>query len=339
MSIFGPDMTGIDIGTSAVKIVRVTGARRQTVVSAQILELPLAEGTGGGKEDALRIFKTGGKIGKRVATLLPGKHLTIRHLTFPKMPPAELHEAVQWESKRHIPYGLDAAVIEYLVLGERQEGSVDKNDVLLVAADQNAVNEFLVPFERAKVDVDVLDAHPLALRNVLRIRTVSSDDNVLLIDIGAGKTEIDIFRQGGLRFSRCVETGGLDVTRAVAADLGVGLEDAEAIKVRTNVLSAPDDDRAAASVRTKLDTILLEIRRSVEYFKTTFREKGVARTLLTGGVALTPGIQEYFSRSLDGPVEIDDPFSGVAVDTGVLDELHGQSSRFAAAVGLALRSA
>jgi type IV pilus assembly protein PilM len=339
MSIWRSDMTGIDIGTSAVKVVRISGARRQTIMSAQILELPLAESAGGGREDALRMFKAGGKVGKRTATLLPGKHLTIRHLTFPKMPPAELQEAVQWESKRHIPYSLDTAVIEYLVLGERLEGSVEKCDVLLVAADRSAVNEFLAAFERVGMDIDVLDAHPLALRNVLRLRKEPPDENVLLVDIGAGKTEIDIFRQGALRFSRCIETGGLDATHAVAADLGVGLEEAEAIKVMTNVVSAPDDDRAAASIRTKLDTILLEIRRSIEYFKTSFREKAVAHTILTGGVALTPGIREYFSRSLDGPVEIDDPFSGVGADTGVLDELRGQSSRFAAAVGLALRRA
>jgi type IV pilus assembly protein PilM len=255
------------------------------------------------------------------------------------MPAAELGEAVRWEAKRHISYPLDAALVEYLVTGERHEGAVDKFDILLVAAERSKVVEHLAPFRVAGIAVSAVDANALALRNVLRLREDTGNENQLVVDMGAGKTEINIFKGGVLRFCRCVQSGGLDMTRALADRMGVELEKAEAIKQRIDVLSPAEDDEAVAAVKTGLDSLFVEIRRSVEYYKTTFREKKVSRAILTGGVALTAGIKEYFSLSFDGEVELDQPFDGLTGDTGAFEELEPHALRFAAAVGLALRKA
>jgi type IV pilus assembly protein PilM len=128
------------------------------------------------------------------------------------------------------------------------------------------------------------------------------------------------------------------MTRAVSEQLNIGLQDAEEIKHRVDVLSPPDEDKVVAAVRGRLDAILLEIRRSVEYYKTTFREKGVERTILTGGVSLMTGIKEYFSLSLEGPVELDNPFAGLTCKESILQEFGPTAARFSAAVGLALRA-
>jgi type IV pilus assembly protein PilM len=255
------------------------------------------------------------------------------------MPLAELREAVRWESKRHISYPLESAIIEFLILGEKQERTVDKYDVLFVAAEHDTVVRHLSPFNQAKLSVAAVDANPLALRNTLRIREMPADENTLFIDMGAGKTEINIFRSGALRFSRCLDTGGADMTRVVAEELSIGTEEAEALKKKTDVSAAPDADRAAMALRAKLDGILLEVRRSVEYYKTIFREKSVESAILTGGVALMPGIRDYFARGLETGTEIDDPFAGCSAREDILREFGSLSPRFSAALGLALRKA
>lgn len=339
MSLFGAtDITGIDIGAGSIKVVRIADGKNPRLLSADIVELPLEPGPSDSLSVNLRHLLLAHKIsGKNIVTLMPAKDLTIRSLSLPVMPLAELAEAVRWEAKRHVSYPLDSALVEYLILGEKKEGAVSKYDILLVAAERNTVVEHLAPLREAGIEVTAVDANPLALRNILWLRKKADSANTLVVDIGAGKTEINIFKGGALRFSRCLESGGLDMTRAISDQLGLTLQDAEAVKLKINALDEPGEDNAAVLVRGRIDTLLMEIRRSVEYYKTTFREKGVEGTVLTGGVALMPGIGEYFSHELAGPVEIDQPFSGIACSQDLLDEFGPVAPRFSAAVGLALR--
>jgi len=302
------------------------------------VELPLEPAMQSSVSSELRHLMAGRKIDdKNVVTQMPSKDLTIRSLILPVMPLAELGEAVRWESKRHISYSLDSALVEYLIMGEKKEGAVSKYDILLVAAEQGAVAEHLAPFRDAGITVTAVDANPLALRNVLRLCKTGDAANTLVVDLGAGKTEINIFKGSVLRFSRCLDTGGLEMTRSVADRLGIKIEDAEVVKQKVDVSAAPGDDDAGAVVRGKVDSMLMEIRRSIEYYKTTFREKGVELTVLTGGVALMQGIKEYFSQELGGPVELDQPFACLSCAQDILDEFGPLAPRFSAAVGLALR--
>jgi type IV pilus assembly protein PilM len=341
MGLFGPnEITGIDIGAGSIKVVRIAlNGKRPKLRSAGIVELPLDAGKVAAGSD-LRYLLSKKKIEhKNAVTLMPGKDLTIRSFTLPKMPLTELGEAVRWEAKRHISYPLETALVEYLIAGERQEGAVGKYDILMVAAERSKVLEHLAPLNEANVKVTAVDANALALRNVFHLLDKPADVNTVVVDMGAGKTEIDIFKGGTLRFSRCLEIGGLGLTKAVSESLGIGLQEAEEIKRAMNVLTAPEQDLAAAAVRTVLDGLLLEIRRSVDYYKTTFREQGVDGTLLTGGVSLMQGLKDYFVQSLEGTVELDRPFEGLSMKRDILEELGPIAPRFSAAVGLALRKA
>jgi len=338
MGLFSNEITGIDIGAGSIKVVRVSPGKRPKLRSATLVEMPLDPAKATGVSADLLYLRSRKKIGRgNIITLMPGKDLTIRSFTLPRMPQAELSEAVRWESKRHLSYPLDAAQVEYLIAGEKLEGSVNKYDITMVSAERKKVLEHLAPLDESGIKVAAVDANALALRNVLRLRGTPADTNTLVVDIGAGKTEINIFKAGALRFSRCVESGGLDMTRAVSDALGTGLDEAEEMKRAMNVFTAPEEDQAAAAVRTKLNGLLMEVRRSVEYYKTTFREKNVESVVLTGGVALMQGVRDYCARSLEGAVEIDQPFDGLSCEKNLLEEFGPIAPRFSAAIGLALR--
>ena len=334
------EITGIDIGAGSIKAVRIAlGGKRPKLLSAGIVELPFETGKHATGAD-IRHLLSERKIGRtNVVIQLPGKDLTIRSFTLPKMPLTELNEAMRWEAKRHISYPIDTALVEYLIVGERNEGAVSKYDIVMVAAERSKVVEHLAPLNEANIRVTAVDANALALRNVFHLMEKSADVNTVVVDIGAGKTEIDIFKGGTLRFSRCLETGGLDITKVVSESLGIGLQEAEEMKRTLNVMTSPEQDLTVGAVRTLLDGLLLEIRRSVDYYRTTFREQVVDGTLLTGGVSLMQGLKEYFVQSLEGTVELDQPFEGLLLKEDILDEFGPMAPRFSAAVGLALRKA
>ncbi len=339
MGLFGlSEITGIDIGAGGIKAVTIKPGKRPTLVAAAIIEFPPDAAASESIGTDLRYLLSEKKIGrKNVITQVPGKDLTIRSLTLPKMPLAELSEAVRWEAKRHISYSLDAALVEYLITGEKKEGTVDKIDLVMVAADEHKVREHLLPFDDARVKVMAVDANALALRNILFIHGENAVADTLAVDIGAGKMEIDIFKRGILRFSRCLETGGADMTRIVADDLNISLQDAEAFKRNIDVLTPPEKNKTVAALVSRLDSFLMEIRRSVEYYRTTCREKALDRVVLTGGATLMKGLPEYFSQSLGLPVELCDPFSELKYKDAIGEEFGPLAPRFSAAVGLALR--
>lgn len=339
MSLFGSsEITGIDIGAGSIKAVRIKPGKQPKLLAAGMVEFP-AETEGVSVSAELRALLSQRKLGEgSIVTQLPGKDLMIRFVSMPRMPQEELREAVRWEAKRHISYALDDALVEHLVCGERRDGAVEKTEVLLVAAEESRVREHLSPLEEAGLKVSAVDANALALRNVLRLSGENGADT-LLVDIGAGKMEIDIFKNGLLRFSRCLATGGADITRLIAEHLDVGLRDAEERKRNANLLSQEDLDGARAVITQRLDALLMEIRRSVEYYKTTFREKGVGRAVLTGGAVLMKGLPEYVAQALGIPVELQDPFAPLTISDALREEFGPFGPRFSTAVGLALRKA
>ncbi len=338
MGLFGTnEMTGIDVGAGSIKVVRIKPGKRPRLSAAGMIEFP-PDAAGVSAGAGLHSLLSEKKIGRQnVITHMPGKDLTIRSLALPKIPLAELREAVRWEAKRHISYPIDTALVEYLISGEKREGAVDKYDILMVAAEVSRIREHLALFEEARIKVAAVDANALALRNVLRIREKKAMTDTLVVDIGAGKTEINIFKEGALRFSRCLETGGSDMTRAVADHLGIGFPDAETLKRSVDVLASTDQDKTLAVLISRLDALLMEIRRSVEYYKTAFRERSVERAIVTGGATQMKGLPEYFSQSLGLPVELLDPFGHLACSDALREEFGPVAPRFSAAVGLALR--
>jgi type IV pilus assembly protein PilM len=339
MSLFGPsEITGIDIGAGGIKAVRIRQGKQPELLAAALIEFSPEAVAGESVGTDLRYLLSEKKVGNRnVITKMPGKDLTIRSLTLPRMPLVELREAVRWEAKRHISYPVDTALVEYLITGEKKEGTVDKYDLVMVAAEASKVKEHLLPFDEAGIKVSVVDANPLALRNVLFPRGENSAVDTLVVDIGAGKMEIDIFKNGVLRFSRCLETGGADLTRLVADDMNVGMQDAEAFKRNIDLLTPPEKNTTAAAVVGRLDAFLMEIRRSVEYYRTTYREKAVDRVILTGGATLMRGLPEYFSQALGLPVARSDPFGALKCKDALGEEFGPLAPCFSAVVGLALR--
>jgi type IV pilus assembly protein PilM len=339
MGLFSNDITGIDIGAGSIKVVRIAkSGKRPKLLSAALVEFPPDPAQAMSISSDLHQLQAGKKIGSgNIVTLMPGKLLTIRSLTLPKMPLNELREAVRWEAKRHISYPVDAAQIEYLIVGEKREGAVEKYDLVMVASEREKVLEHLMPFQEAKINVSAVDANALSLRNVLRFREIPVDANTLVVDLGAAKTEINIFKGYILRFSRCIESGGQDMTSAIADTLGIGLQEAEDRKRALNVLAPAGQDKAIVAVQSRLDGLLMEIRRSVEYYKTTFREKNLESMVLSGGVSLMQGTAEYCEQALEHGVELDRPFDCLSCKESMLEEFGPVAPRFSAAIGLALR--
>jgi Tfp pilus assembly PilM family ATPase len=80
----------------------------------------------------------------------------------------------------------------------------------------------------------------------------------------------------------------------------------------------------------------IEINRLSQSFSQT-EQKEVSKVILSGGMALLPGLKEYLSSSLQKEVEIANPFSDIIFPPILEQALKNLGPSYAVAVGMALR--
>lgn len=178
----------------------------------------------------------------------------------------------------------------------------------------------------------------------------------LLVDIGGGTTSIIAYLEGSPVYSSVIPIGARYITNDLAVGLRVRMEDAENIKLKLSneytlqsksKLEHPDDDFDVSEFNLETETIskkvlyriinarLEEILSLValEIAKSNLKGKLPAGTVVTGGGALTAGVEKVVGDVLKSSVRIGKP-SGV---TGLIDEIQGPQS--AATVGAVLYGA
>lgn len=338
-------LIGVDIGAAAVTVVQLSFGRKGVKLKyAGLTELaPAADGAQDGSAlIALQDLLRQGRLSRNgLAMNYSVRPPIIRHLTMPHMPKDELTEAVRWEAKKLVPFPAEEMLLDYLIVGDLEERGTKRHEIVLVAAEKIAVRSQLESLGPQRSRVAAVDVNPLALLNTIRLNYKADlDKNLAYIDIGASKMDISIAKGGALRFTRHVELAGAEITRAIMRELNVEAAEAEQLK-RQNGLSSDSEDetlkKARSAVKDAVDRIVLEVQRSIDYYRAQFRESEVRKIVLMGGTPLLPGFQEYFAGYFDATVELDDPFAEVICDDPAFADLRLMAPRFSSGVGLALR--
>ncbi len=144
------------------------------------------------------------------------------------------------------------------------------------------------------------------------------------------------------RFVRVLGSGGRELTDAIAHDLDVPVETAEALK---RAIAAPAPDDAVARARTAMDrplsVLLDEVRSSIDYYRNQPGSARLFRVVATGGSAQLPGLPERLAALVGVPVEPAYMHDLIRIgDIGFApDELPRLEPYLPAAVGLALGGA
>jgi len=360
-----PETIGLDIGSHSIKLVGLKMTSKGPFLTCVgIKEIP----PNSDKEDvntfseALKtLLKEVGLKTKKVNLTVSGSGVQIKRISVPSLPKAELKEAVRWEIKDHLPFPVETAQIDFHILNEYVEDNVKKLDLITVACPKHLVDRTLSIAERAGLQPIHVDVAPFALWNTLSAwDRIKKEETVALIDMGAEKTGIYIFKDGILQFSREVTPAGADITKAMVEGIGsVGepgrlYEQAENIKREIGIPSESYQEvlrqaqdalqqtkdttfsKISFLVRPVLERLAAEIGRSLDYYRSQFNEERIDRVLLTGGGANLKNIVSYLANELRLPVEHFNPlkkilFDSKKIDVQLLDQV---GSAFTIAVGL-----
>jgi type IV pilus assembly protein PilM len=145
----------------------------------------------------------------------------------------------------------------------------------------------------------------------------------------------NVVRAGSTIFARDIPFGGNNYTQAIAQQLKIPFEQAEAAKLGRDV--GVRWETVVPALEAVSRELSLEVQRTFDYFASTAESERIGKIVLAGGCAQLPGLSDYLSSNWGIPVELTKPFQRIEIDPGYADEVHAAGPSLAVAVGLALR--
>jgi type IV pilus assembly protein PilM len=338
---------GLDIGSSSVKAVQLK--KRGTTWSLQAFGMqPLFAQTivdgmimdQGAVVEAIRALWSRLKLRQKdVAIALAGHSVIIKKISVPAMQADELARNIRTEASHHIPFGADAVEVDYHVTNP--ENSSGQTELLLVAARKDVVSDYIQVCRDASLVAQVIDVAAFASQNGFEANyTLDPRETVVLINIGAAISNINIVRAGVSLFTRDVTIGGNAYTEEIQKQLSISHEEADAYKVGgTGTENGVVPQEVLRVMEGVSEVMAGEFQRSLDFFLATTSESNVARICLAGGTAKVSSLHRAIERRSRLPLEVVDAWRRVEIDPS-LDRsyLAAHAPEALVGVGLAMRA-
>jgi len=273
-----------------------------------------------------------GVRGSDCAIAVCGRELIIKKVQIPEVPAKEVADVVQLEAEHHVPFAIDEVFLDFQSVG-KHDGVLD---LILVAVKKSKVLEYAAVVEDAGLVPSIVDVDSFALGNQFEVNYPGErGETVALIDIGASIMKTNVVRSGSTIFARDIPFGGNNYTQAIAQQLKIPFEQAEAAKLGRDV--GVRWETVVPALEAVSRELSLEIQRTFDYFASTAESERIGKIVLAGGCAQLPGLGDYLSSNWGIPVELTKPFQRIDFDPAYADDVHAAGPALAVAVGLALR--
>ncbi len=349
---------GIDVGTSSIKVVQLkrsegrykleTYGELQTygylerlndpfqTRSLQLLESQVIE-------MLRKILKEAGVTTKKAVVSIPVFSSFISVIDLSPMPEKELSRALVFEAKRYIPISLSEVKVDWQIIEKQpvvsSEGSGKKGlfrfRVLLVAVPKEVITKYLRIGQALGLEILALE-----LENFSYIRSLVGNDlsAACVLDFGARSTSFTIVDKGFIQMSHSLDTAGTELTKALSYSMGVDFRRAELYKRERGLnhqeLEAGGEIKEV--ILTIIDRIVLEVSRVINSYEAKIKRK-ITKMILSGGSGNLVGLEEYLENKLRIDVMLGSPWARVMYPPLLGPTLKEIASKFAVAVGLAMR--
>ena len=341
-------LVGLDIGSSAIKIVQLRETRSgyvlerlgvralepELIVDGSVMDAgPIVEVIRGLAADCK--LKT-----KDVALAVSGHSVIVKRVKLSPMSEDELEEMIKWEAAQYIPFDINEVNLDFAILdGQQGEDAQGEMNVALVAVKKDKLASYTSLVTDAGLRPVVMDVDAFALENMYSVNyDVNANEVVALVNIGASVINMNILVGGTFGFTRDISIGGNRYTETIQKELNVSYAAAEAAK-RGQQNREADITSVDSIVTTVNNEVAMEVSRSLDYFRTTTMHDHVHRMVLSGGGAKIKGLLDALAERCQVPLELANPFKQIEIDQKAVnaDTLRESGIQAAVAVGLAIR--
>lgn len=335
-----PDHVGIDFGTHSVKAVELASISSNNPKLINLGSQLTPKGVINSEDkldqkklaDVLKkLYDASGIKNKSAVMALPEFSVFTRFLEFPGVKKEELKDAVYFEAKQYIPMPLNEVQLSYVPIGF----NVDKNapKVLVVAAPRKIIDIYINIAMLAGLDLVAIETESVAMGRAMFRST--GKKNLVMLDFGANSTDMSILSDGYLVFSQSIAIGSDSLTQAIINKFNFEYQRAEEFKRNYGVVENVLEGKIFSVLSPIIESIMIEVRRGVEFYKTRTLSAAPTDYLLNGDGALLPGLKEFVAKSLGANVFVAMPWNNIIVDNKFKDIVAKGGPSYAVAIGLA----
>ena len=261
---------GIDIEQASMVGAQVkTGRQGHTLLAVSARALPdglMFEGEvvdiDGLAAELKTFWKAAGFTGKKLSVGIANQKIVVRTMEFPIIDPKELRAAIEFQAQESIPIPLDEAILDFQVLsttpGDAEGGG--RQQVLIVAAQRDMIDQFMQVARKAGLTVDGIDLQAFALMRSVAPPVAFVDQGApqadgasALINIGAGISNLIVASAGTPQFTRVVNLGYESLVQALMQNRGLTHQEADLLRLTvglTGSAAAAGDLEAARWARS-----------------------------------------------------------------------------------------
>jgi len=296
---------GLDLGSHSVKALLLDVAFRATTVK-KYAEVKLSgEDRAAALAAALEhLSHDRGLAADAVAVAMPGHAAASQVITLPFNNDKQVEQTLPFEVEGQMLFDLEDIAYDHQPLAGADP---TRSDLLVGAVKKDELRRVLEQLKAYGVDPRVVTLPSMAYSTLLSTGLGEADEVQAIVDVGHTRTAVAVGTAlGGCELARAYAGGGLELTKAIAADFGVGLEEAQSWKEKYANVSERErtgDDLAAYNALLRaLQPLVRELRQTFRANHARFRHP-VGRVHLCGGTARMPGLCELLSRELGVPVQ------------------------------------
>jgi len=242
----------------------------------------------------------------------------IKHLTLPVLPRQEILEAAKWQLKDIVQADLNDFIIDWQIVKEFVGAQGAKKNIILFAlTNKDVVNKCISIVFNCGLNPVSVSSDPFNYANILKQSKEKSDLQALL-NIGYNHTSICIYKNSKLQFIRELpysteklirslsgtlisDKGTIELTQEKAEkmieEIGVPKDDTEVFKDGIKAM------QIISLIRPVLEQLVKEVRLSLEYFSSNFKEETLPMLYIAGGSSGLKNLSEYLSKELGIKIE------------------------------------
>lgn len=350
-SFFNPkarSLVGVDISSSAVKMVELAGSVKEGLrVERYVIEVLPKDVVSDGNivnlevaaESVKRAWKRLSTSTRLAAVALPAAAVITKKIIVPAGQREDVLELqVESEANQYIPFPLEEVNLDFQVLGAAPS-SPDEIEVLIAASRKEKVEDRVAVTEAAGLKPVVMDVESYAVLAAFELIEKQLPDGgrgqiIALVDVGANVMNLVVFRNDQQLYVREQVFGGNQLTQDIARHYGMSFEEAEAAK-RNNGLP---DNYEAELLRPYIESMALEVSRALQFFFTSTQFSQVDLIVLAGGCAVIPGADEVVAARTQISTIVANPFADMLLSSRIMGRnLLADAPMLMVACGLALR--
>ncbi len=271
-----------------------------------------------------------------VVSDLPEPKTFLKVITLDANPDQITEEDVIYQAKKHLPFEIEETYIDWKVLGNGSNNNHTK--VLIGAVPKVIADSYTYLLESVGLMPLALEIEVLSIARALVPENLTEQKASAILDLGATRSSLIFFDHEGVKFSTHLNFSGEILTTAIAQEMKLDYDKAEALKIERGITYSKQDPKYLKVISKFTDELVGEVDKAIAFYQEHFAETDpIQEVNLCGGSASLKNLPETIGRKLKVRASVLPLLPTLRFSSQILTQAPGAA--LASVVGLALRAA